>query len=123
MFGCWGVPACPPPTNNNVDCEPTDLVREATITVDKVDDVVTNVVPGGTFSYALSVTNNGPSTVTDVVLDDDLPVGLSLVGATGSNWSCNNIDPLHCTYAARCGRDGLDLGPHRDGEVVECVRW
>ena len=92
------MPACG--SSNNTDCEPTDLVREATITVDKVDDVVTNVLPGGTFSYSLSVTNNGPSTVSDVVLDDDLPVGLSVLSVSGGvGWSCNSSDPVHCVRA------------------------
>ncbi|HRE02865.1 MAG TPA: hypothetical protein PLV68_16305, partial [Ilumatobacteraceae bacterium] len=85
--------------SNNVDCEPTPGIRNATITVTKTDSVDQPIHPGDTFSYAIVVTNNGPSTVTNVSIDDDLPNELTLVSATGVDWTCGTSDPLACTYA------------------------
>jgi O-antigen biosynthesis protein len=42
-----------------------------------VNDGVTSVVPGNIDTYTITVTNNGPATVTSLTLSDGIPAGLS----------------------------------------------
>jgi uncharacterized repeat protein (TIGR01451 family) len=86
-------------TANNTDCEDTPGTREATISVTKTDSVNAPVQLGDSYSYEIVVTNNGPSTVTRVILSDDLPGGLSLVSVSGTDWTCNNLAVLRCTWS------------------------
>jgi uncharacterized repeat protein (TIGR01451 family) len=51
--------------------------------------------------FEITVTNNGPNaTSAPIVVVDDLPVGLELVAAQGTGWSCGVTEPVTCTYAA-----------------------
>ncbi len=86
------------PAANNTDCEDTPGNREATISVTKTDSVDTPVHVGDAYSYTIVVTNNGPSTVTNVTLTDVLPAGLNFVSAGGPGWTCNNIAALQCSW-------------------------
>jgi uncharacterized repeat protein (TIGR01451 family) len=43
-----------------------------------------SVTPGLTFSYAIAVSNAGPSDATNVVVTDSLPTGLTFVSSTGA---------------------------------------
>ncbi len=96
------VPTCPTgqggSTANNTDCEDTPGIREATISVTKTDSVDAPVRAGDVYSYTIVVTNNGPSTVSNVTLNDDLPAGLNFVNASGPGWTCNNIAALQCDW-------------------------
>ena len=47
-----------------------------------------SVVAGGTFTYTLLVTNDGPSTAPAVVVDDPLPVGVTVIDTTASQGTC-----------------------------------
>ena len=74
--------------SNNVACASTDVLRQASITVDKVASV-TQVSPGQSYSYTMTVTNPGPSTfLANLKLTDDIPDGLHLdnviAGETGA---------------------------------------
>jgi uncharacterized repeat protein (TIGR01451 family)/LPXTG-motif cell wall-anchored protein len=97
------VPPCPTAEGgsaaNNTDCEDTPGIREATISVTKTDSVDSSVRVGDVYSYTIVVTNNGPSTVSNVTLADDLPAGLNFVSAGGSGWTCNNIAALRCDWS------------------------
>ncbi len=42
-------------------------------------------VAGGTLTYTITVTNNGPSTATNVVVTDPLPTGLTFTSGTSTN--------------------------------------
>jgi uncharacterized repeat protein (TIGR01451 family) len=57
----------------------------------------TVATPGSTVIYTITVTNNGPSPATSVVVTDDLPAGLALVSATPSQGTCNAADPVSCS--------------------------
>ncbi len=95
-------PPCPDGDvpGSNVGCDDTPVVHEGELEIVKVDDVDFTVINGDTFSYDLSVSNTGPSPITDVVVTDDLPDGLSLesVSANPAHWTCNDTDPISCTY-------------------------
>ena len=102
---CTGDACVPPcttdqggPAANNTDCEDTPATREANISVTKTDSVATTVQPGDAYSYTIVVTNNGPSTVSNVSLTDGLPAGLTLVSAFGPGWTCNNLAVLQCDW-------------------------
>ena len=98
--GC--VPVCNTEVvNNNVACVDTNVVRQAILTIVKVDDV-DSVHPGDTYDYNITVTNSGPSSfLPNTTMTDDLPVGLDLVSVSAASpWTCNSVDPIVCTYAA-----------------------
>ena len=54
-----------------------------------------SVLPGGTVTYTLNVTNAGPSDALDVTVSDPTPTGLTFVSNTGA---C--ATPFPCTLAA-----------------------
>ena len=51
--------------------------------------------------FQLVVTNNGAALhpPVSIVVNDNLPSGMTLVGAAGSGWSCGSSSPLVCTYS------------------------
>ena len=98
-LGADCVPVCiPQVVNNNVACADTSVIRDAVLTIDKVDDV-DNVHPGGTYHYTITVANNGPSSFQpNTTMTDDLPASLSLVSvAAPAPWDCSDTDPIVCT--------------------------
>jgi uncharacterized repeat protein (TIGR01451 family) len=68
-----------------------------TITVFPLADVVllktgpTNVNPGQSFSYTITVTNFGPSTASNIVVVDSLPTNLVFVSASAGGVFSNNV--------------------------------
>ncbi len=97
------TPPCPEgESSNNVDCENTPVDNTATIVVDKVDNVAdgVDVEPGQSFTYAITVHNNGPQPVDNIRITDAIPSALVLVSTSGANWDCSatsgsNVD---CDY-------------------------
>jgi uncharacterized repeat protein (TIGR01451 family) len=47
------------------------------------------VVIGQTLTYTITVTDNGPVSATNVVVTDILPMGVTLLDASGDGWSCH----------------------------------
>ena len=48
--------------------------------------------PGGSFTYTMTITNDGPSDALDVVMTDPLPAGLDFVSAsTGGTESAGTV--------------------------------
>jgi uncharacterized repeat protein (TIGR01451 family) len=45
--------------------------------------------PGGTLTYTLTATNNGPEDATNVIVTDTLPTGLTFVSVTSSQGTCS----------------------------------
>ena len=68
--------------SNNSDTVSNQLNPRIDLTIEKTDSR-DPVEPGSTFSYALDIVNNGPSSATGVVISDTLPVtGVTYVGAS-----------------------------------------
>ena len=92
------------PTNNNAASVTTTLTQQNDVGITKSGP--TSTVAGGTITYTMNVTNNGPSTATSVSVVDTLPTGAvfvsgsSLIGTTaagtvasGTNNSANVTIP------------------------------
>ena len=75
------------------DPDPADNQSAATVTPQQADLAVTKTVDkpnpnvGDTVAFTVTVTNNGPSTATNVQVTDLLPTGLTFVGSTPSQGS------------------------------------
>ena len=71
-----GIPEADPATDTLTVTTEADLSLTKTDSADPVEE-------GDTFTYTLTVQNNGPSDAAGVVVTDNLPSGLSLVSTTG----------------------------------------
>jgi uncharacterized repeat protein (TIGR01451 family) len=56
----------------------------------------TSVTAGSNVTYTITVGNSGPSTATNVTVNDTLPAGLQFVSATSSQGTCNAASPVVC---------------------------
>jgi len=81
-------------------CEP---IPQADLSITK-DDGVTAYTPGGTSTYVLTVVNNGPGNVTDAIIQDGLPNGVTLAAP----WTCASTAGSSCS-AASGGSVGASL--------------
>ncbi|NNE11426.1 MAG: DUF11 domain-containing protein [Ilumatobacter sp.] len=96
------VSATPDPdTDNNLATGHLGVVAVADIAVTK--DGPPNAVAGTSYSYDLTVTNNGPSTATGVVIEDVAPAGVSLVTVAASGGAgCNVGQPGNAALPTVC---------------------
>ena len=87
-----------PNSLNDRDCEPTDVIRQTDLAIDKRDDG-SNAVAGKNYTYTLQVANLGPSDSSGATVTDLLPEGWMFVSS--SNPSCvgdaNNPQTVTCT--------------------------
>jgi len=90
-------------TANNSTSTVTNVVRRVDIAVTKVasDAGLDNAfMQGEQVTYTITVTNNGPSRATNVVMTDALPAGLSFVSVTPGGPTCTQASgTVTCTYA------------------------
>jgi uncharacterized repeat protein (TIGR01451 family) len=77
-----------PVANNNSATAETACGVEADLAITKTD-APDPVTVGGTLTYTLTVTNNGPDPSTDSTVTDTLPAGVTFVSATPSQGSCS----------------------------------
>ena len=71
-----GLEPDPDPSNNNTS-EPTTVIAETDLQVIKTDNP-DPVVAGEALTWTITVTNNGPSDATGVILDDAVPAGVTV---------------------------------------------
>jgi uncharacterized repeat protein (TIGR01451 family) len=83
----------PNPTNNNGTATNSQVIT----TVSPLADIAvfktggTNVASGGTMNYTITVTNIGPSTATNVVVQDTLPASVLFQNASGGVTPVGNV--------------------------------
>ncbi|MEJ5255914.1 MAG: VWA domain-containing protein [Acidimicrobiales bacterium] len=85
----------------------TDGDDEQTPVTPSADLAIVKETPSAAFTvgqqatYTLRVTNNGPSTATNLVVTDTLPAGLSLVSIDApAGWVCSGTAVVTCTGAS-----------------------
>lgn len=85
-----------PVLSNNTDTESTAVVQLADLAVTKTafPDPVTL---GNPLTYVITVTNNGPSPDTGVMLTDTLPEDVTFVSATPSQGNCDGTSVITCS--------------------------
>jgi len=94
----------PDSTNNSVT---VSLTVTAVADLALGSTVPASVVAGTNMSYVLTITNGGPSTAKNIVLQDSLPAGESLVSVTPSTGSCtsgtpgNPLLPTTCAFGSQ----------------------
>lgn len=77
-----------------------NLLPTADLALTKVRDAA--LVPGLNANYTLTVTNNGPGTLSgSVSVVDTLPTGLSYLGNSGTGWACSAVGQV-----VTCGWSG-----------------
>jgi uncharacterized repeat protein (TIGR01451 family) len=70
------------PVANNTASDPTTIERRSDLVVTKTDGVA-DAVPGSPLVYTVKLTNNGPSSVTNASVTDNVPAAI-----TGVSWTC-----------------------------------
>ncbi|OKH30046.1 hypothetical protein NIES2119_31610 [[Phormidium ambiguum] IAM M-71] len=111
--------------SNNTDTVPT------TITIPQRADVVavktgpSTVDPGGTITYNITVTNNGPSAATNVIIRDTLPAGVTFNSASDGGTFNNgavNFPPIPSLAAgASINRTITVTAPTTGGPLLNIV--
>jgi uncharacterized repeat protein (TIGR01451 family) len=88
-----------PDTVNN-QSSVTVTPRQANLSITKTD-APDPVTPGGTLTYTITVTNNGPDTAQNITVTDSLPSGLTFASCTATGGLCNNTgNNVTATYGS-----------------------
>ena len=89
-------------TGNNTDSDSTKIVDDANISVTKTASDA-SVEAGANATWAVQVTNDGPSTADSISVSDLVPVGLTIISMSGTGWDCDDD-------AGTCTRPSLATG-------------
>lgn len=58
-------------------------------------------------TYTVGITNTGlVATSANIIINDPLPAGMTYVSASGSNWTCDGLVPLSCTFTGILAANG-----------------
>jgi uncharacterized repeat protein (TIGR01451 family) len=89
-----------PVPGNNTSTAATNVAASADLAITKTGPA--SVAAGATITYAVGVSNNGPSNAASLTVTDTLPAGVTFVSAGGTGWSCSNAGNVSvtCTRAA-----------------------
>jgi uncharacterized repeat protein (TIGR01451 family)/fimbrial isopeptide formation D2 family protein len=79
-----------PNPGNNSSTTTIDVTTNAKLSIVKKLTSANPAVAGTNATFALTISNAGPSDASNVVVTDTLPAGLSYVSATGSGWTCTD---------------------------------
>ncbi|MBA2543299.1 MAG: DUF11 domain-containing protein, partial [Deltaproteobacteria bacterium] len=89
-----------PVAGNNSTSTTTTVTASANLAI-TVSDSPDPVSAGATLTYTVGVTNNGPSTATNLSMSNTLPAGVTFVSAAGTGWSCAAAgQTVSCTRAS-----------------------
>jgi uncharacterized repeat protein (TIGR01451 family) len=90
-------------TSNNAASVATNVFDSADLSI-TASETPAPVRIGTSFSYTLSVANDGPTPATAVEVDDTLPDGATFVSASGAGWTCSSTG-----QAVTCMRPSLAI--------------
>ena len=79
------------------------------------------VIAGTQFTYDLEVTNSGPSTAANVLIEDVLPAGVTIDSVNSSAGSCNAGVPGEGSQPTTCTFDSLAVGDSAIMQIVVTV--
>ena len=115
-----------PNPDDNVAQTNTRVMSAANLSLSKVDDV-DPVLAGEILNYTLEVTNNGPSTAMNVVVEDNLPAELEIISVSAEQGSCNAgtpgdpLDPTTCAFNS-IPEDGFQVDGTREMYIEARVK-
>jgi uncharacterized repeat protein (TIGR01451 family) len=85
-----------PNSSNDTDAEQTTVIPQADLALTKIASPSPAITQNNNLTYTLTVTNNGPSPATGVVLTDLLPAGVNFVSSTPSQGTCAGTATVTC---------------------------
>lgn len=101
-----------PDTSNNQAEGSIHVSAVADLSIDKTGPA--NAIAGTPITFTISIANDGPSTAEDVVVEDAVPAGVSMISVSGSNGAgCNAGTPGDPTDPASCSFGSLAPGAAR----------
>jgi uncharacterized repeat protein (TIGR01451 family) len=114
-----------PDFGNNVATDQIAVFSVADLSLSK-DDSEDPLTSGTLLTYTLQVGNDGPSTATNVVVADNLPLGVSVLSVSSTGGTCNAgvpgnpLLPTTCTFdsIAPAGSDSMTIVVNVDPGVL-----
>ncbi|GIX00173.1 MAG: hypothetical protein KatS3mg111_3505 [Pirellulaceae bacterium] len=104
-------------TSNNSVSESTAVQSTSDLTITKVDSA-DPVIAGNSFTYTITVTNNGPSDAANTVVIDDIPDGIQITSATASAGTVTIPTSAQDTDPTNSDDLTVNLGTVADGDTV-----
>src|ERR1700676_2416199 len=101
-FSLLNLPTLPNGLGWSITYNPSSVVLSVTgapsadLAVVKTASVSTVAAGGPTFSYLITVTNNGPSVATGVTLTDTLPAGVTFSSVVANQGTCTGTTTVTC---------------------------
>jgi uncharacterized repeat protein (TIGR01451 family) len=108
-----------PDMTNNEATDTVTVIEAADLSITK--SAPGTVIAGNTLTYSLQVTNGGPSTATNVVIEDVVPAGVAINSVSAASGTCNAGVPGNAALPTTCTFDSLASGASRTMTIVVTV--